>query len=64
MKDFCPKGHPYSGENLRIQQSPYSDVQWRACRICAKANSLSYQARQRRAKIRQTQESRRISTER
>jgi len=36
----CPKGHPYSGDNLVITKRG-----WRACRICKNAAAAKYRAR-------------------
>ena len=45
-KTHCPKGHPYSGENLLLTKQGYS-----YCRECNRANALRY-VRQKRAERR------------
>jgi hypothetical protein len=36
----CVKGHPYSGDNLRVRYG-----KWRACRICQRAREEAYRQR-------------------
>ena len=35
-KTHCPRGHPYSGENLRLYQAPNKNHPCRRCRICGR----------------------------
>ena len=41
-KTHCPKGHPYEGENLKVDSRGY-----RNCRICCRAASLAAYRRKR-----------------
>lgn len=45
-KTHCPKGHPYSGTNLRINKSGQ-----RFCRECSRIHSAELRARKRAARI-------------
>ena len=46
-KTHCPKGHPYSGENLIMRKAG-----WRACRDCSRASGRWFAAiRRARSKI-------------
>lgn len=55
LKTHCPKGHPYSGDNL------YPRVGARACRACRNAASAAYRAARRRLTERQDSLDRQIS---
>lgn len=43
-KTKCPKGHPYSGDNLRISRRG-NGREFRICRTCKSANDEAYRAR-------------------
>lgn len=43
LKTHCPKGHPYEGENVRLERGV------RVCRICRKRIHVEYRARLREA---------------
>ena len=45
VKTHCPKGHPYSGENLVIQKTRGGRGQKRMCRICFRASQNKYVAK-------------------
>ena len=48
-KTHCPKGHPYSGENLRVRKTKRGR---RACRTCENTNRNANRAAKRAAAIR------------
>jgi HNH endonuclease len=46
-KTHCPKGHPYSGDNLVINAQYHYNGKARVCKECHKLNQLAYTARKR-----------------
>lgn len=36
IKTHCPKGHPYSGDNLYVYKNSRNERLWRGCCVCRK----------------------------
>lgn len=53
-KTHCPKGHPYSGDNLKVRTQGRQKWQHRQCRACIREYKRDYRRRHKKILVEQT----------